>query len=371
MGPLHGQLTPEPNVRGTWCHGSPSRLTALHAPLVSVALLACAVLVGCRGPKPQREPAATVRGHIARVQADLRELRLRDTTGASWTVVLTGETRAFGEHGEALGLLDLFPQFEITATGAMQDSGILLAETISVTRAPNVVLSEPGEDDTLTALPLRIAGYARVFEHTVQYRISTVREGIPPQLVGTGFTTAQSADVGRFGRFRIEWYPARGDLTSLDADRLLVEVFSEDARDGTEINLVARTVSVDLPRAVYLYFPNRLLDPSATDCSRVYPVKRSLPQPIRAFDILSALVAGPSESEKEQGYATSLPNTARVAAIRIAGGIAYVDFASLDAAGSCRVVAIRAQIERTLLANLRASAVVISLRGEMRQALQP
>ena len=312
-----------------------------------------------------------VQGRIVSVPGNAREVLVRDSSGTPWTLFVSPETCISDEHHDTLALGDLLPEFEITAAGGLIGAGLVAAEAISVLRAPNIILGDPLDGDTVSALPLVIRGHARVFENTVLYRISALRGGASDRIVGKGFTTARSSDVGRFGPFRIEWYPERGDISSLDADRLLVEVFNRDARDISEINRVARTVLVNLPKPVYLYFPNRLLDPQALDCSKVYPVKRSFREPLRTLDILKALVAGPTESERAQGYATSIPETARVAYVQISGGVLYLDFVSLDAAGSCRIMAIRAQIERTLLANLPISAVVITVRGRSETALQP
>lgn len=85
----------------------------------------------------------------------------------------------------------------------------------------------PGE---IMPEPLLIEGQANVFENNVQYRVSD-QAG---QLIYTGFTTANSIDVGEFGSYEIEL-----DMSNEPSGSYLIEVYSESAQDGTEINMVS------------------------------------------------------------------------------------------------------------------------------------
>lgn len=78
--------------------------------------------------------------------------------------------------------------------------------------------------------PLLIQGQAMVFENTLNYRVSD-QAG---QLVYTGFTTANAIDVGEFGPYEIEL-----DMSNEPSGSYFIEVYSESAKDGTEINMVA------------------------------------------------------------------------------------------------------------------------------------
>lgn len=140
--------------------------------------------------------------------------------------------------------------------------------------------------------------------------------------------------------------------------------------------------------AALVHFPNQLLDPEAEDCRRVYPVVRSLPYPdasrptddtARASEVwtaralLDALLAGPADREQDAGYRTAIPEEAGVRSVSLGDGTLRVDFdrGMSVAAGSCRVRAIRAQVERTLVRLPGVRSVEIAVEGSVEEALQP
>src|SRR5688572_28867930 len=129
---------------------------------------------------------------------------------------------------------------------------------------------------------------------------------------------------------------------------------------------------------VDVYFPNSKLDPDHLDCSVVFPVRRAIRADAgvggEGRAALEALLKGPTEEEKEAGYFTSLPEGVALESFALAKAEARADFSSeLHAvAGSCRVLSIRAQVERTLEQFTEVSSVVISIDGgSPDEALQP
>ena len=142
------------------------------------------------------------------------------------------------------------------------------------------------------------------------------------------------------------------------------------------------------PEAALVHFPNRLLDPAAENCRRVYPVVRSIPgagTPPSAADaarasrvgtaraLLDALLAGPTDRERAAGYRTAIPEGVGVRSVSVRVGVLRVDFDEriATAAGSCLVRAIRAQIESTLGRLPGVSEVEIAVEGSAAEALQP
>lgn len=109
-------------------------------------------------------------------------------------------------------------------------------------------------------------------------------------------------------------------------------------------------------------------------CEAVWPVARAVePTPDPARAALARLLEGPTAAERDRGYLTNIPAGVAIRSLRIEGDTAYADFdATLDrAAGSCRVTAIRAQIEETLVQLPEVGEVVISVEGDVETALQP
>jgi len=136
-------------------------------------------------------------------------------------------------------------------------------------------------------------------------------------------------------------------------------------------------------RTLDVYFSNTTNDPGMSDCSRVYPVERVLQRLADneksalgefAYLVVNDLLKGPTDQEKASGFITSINDDSHVQSIIIEGGVAYVDFDSRfneGVAGSCRVEAIRSQVEKTLRQFSEVNEVVISVDGESDEILQP
>lgn len=118
-------------------------------------------------------------------------------------------------------------------------------------------------------------------------------------------------------------------------------------------------------------------DDSGNECTSAVSVSRSVPKSDGvARAALTELLKGPTQSEKNQGYTTSIPQNAGVTinGLRIENKTAYVDFndeLENNVAGSCRVTHIRTQIEKTLKQFATVENVVISIDGRTDDILQP
>jgi hypothetical protein len=123
------------------------------------------------------------------------------------------------------------------------------------------------------------------------------------------------------------------------------------------------------------FFGNSDLNHGSQDCTAVFPVARLADKTkSTAASALRELLAGPTEAEKIQGYVTSINPDVKVNFLTIANGTAQVDFdqqMDYQMGGSCRVSAIRAQIEQTLKQFSSVKNVIISVNGNVDEALQP
>ena len=131
----------------------------------------------------------------------------------------------------------------------------------------------------------------------------------------------------------------------------------------------------DGKQVVEVYFPNSALDPEHLDCSLVFPVRRAViddPE-LEGRAAVEALLAGPTEEEKAEGYFTPFPDGVTLETLTMQGATARADFSAelKQVAGSCRVLSIRAQIEETLMQFPEAATVIISVDGSVDEALQP
>jgi len=100
-----------------------------------------------------------------------------------------------------------------------------------------------------------------------------------------------------------------------------------------------------------------------------------VPETEKLADIaLVELLKGPTIKERQAGFYTSLPPEVSLNRLVIENGVASVDFNEAlerGVAGSCRVQAIRTQIEKTLQQFASIKDVVISINGRTEDILQP
>ncbi|MBU1916007.1 GerMN domain-containing protein, partial [Patescibacteria group bacterium] len=162
-----------------------------------------------------------------------------------------------------------------------------------------------------------------------------------------------------------------GDLGYLGDATLRIVYFG--AGGGIETRHIT-LVSSDLVE-VNIYLINSDLDPWQT-CEKVFPVKRQVTSNSNIYRVaIESLFSGPTKEEKDQGYETVLPTGVRLKSVGAdARGVVTADFdrqLERGVAGSCRVGAIRAQIETTLKQFPEVRAVVISIEGEKEGILQP
>ena len=106
---------------------------------------------------------------------------------------------------------------------------------------------------------------------------------------------------------------------------------------------------------------------------QIEAVQREFPVPTDEREtVLHKLLEGPTNEEKEQGYTTAISEEVTLNSFHSENGIAYADFSEeLDASGSATVTMIRDQIEKTLLQFEDIDEVVISIKGETEEILQP
>ncbi|MBS4012831.1 MAG: GerMN domain-containing protein [Bacteroidetes bacterium] len=126
--------------------------------------------------------------------------------------------------------------------------------------------------------------------------------------------------------------------------------------------------------AIKIFFNHSQLDPEFS-CDKVFAVERVIPKTQAiARAGLEQLLTGPSEIEKINGYFTSLNDGVEIQKLVIENGVAKVDFneqLEFQVGGSCRVRAIRAQIEETLKQFSTVDRVIVSIDGRTEDILQP
>lgn len=128
-------------------------------------------------------------------------------------------------------------------------------------------------------------------------------------------------------------------------------------------------------QTVKVFFNNIIFDPGLTDCSKVYPVNRTIkPTSAVARAALEELLKGLAVGESDLGYLSNLNSGIKIQKLTIQNGVAKVDFSAKleeQVGGSCRTAAIISQIKTTLKQFSTIQTVVISIDGRTEDILQP
>lgn len=237
------------------------------------------------------------------------------------------------------------------------------AEPSETRNEKNVTVSSPVEGSVIRENPVRVEGTARTFENNV---VLQVLDADGRQILQTS-TTARG-ELGQFNPWSEELW-----LTEWPGGHMTIRAIEHSARDGSIRSLASVRVENGLERReVTLHFPNSRNSPN--DCSRMYPVTHTVPNTIAMARLLAeALIAGPTDSEKGQGFSSQIPRGTRVSSVDLDGSTITIDFSPemQNIGGSCRVQAIRASIERTLMELPNVNRVRITAAGSEELALQP
>ena len=155
-----------------------------------------------------------------------------------------------------------------------------------------------------------------------------------------------------------------------------VLLFLNKESDNSKEIKIPVTLSQIETMKIKVYFNNNKLDPEFS-CNKVFPVEREIPKTESTGSAaLNELFKGPAQDEKNQGFFTSINDGVglKSLAIGMESGTAWADFneqLEYQVGGSCRVSAIRAQIEQTLKQFPTVKSVVISINGRTEDILQP
>jgi len=125
---------------------------------------------------------------------------------------------------------------------------------------------------------------------------------------------------------------------------------------------------------VKIFFGNIKEDPELLNCEKVYSVERLVFKNKAMIQALEELLKGPTLEEQEKGYLTNINSGVIINSLVVENNVAKVDFdeqLEYQVGGSCRVMAIRAQINGTLLQFSEIGDVIISINGRSEDILQP
>lgn len=313
-------------------------------------------------PEPTVPDAITIRGTImdpVDITPDTKVIKVQNYDDLSeWTVNLTP---AIDQNTSALRYSQT-----VSVSGHKTGEKTIDATSIAEESLPGVAVTKPAQNDNVD-FPLIVEGKGRAFENTIGI---IIKDSVGNTLAETS-TMVDAPNAGLFGNFHAEiTYNTPKTATGT------VEVFEASAKDGSRVNPVIVPIEfkqIEISE-VKVFFGSRVEDPDTLHCETVYSVVRRVEKTTAiAQAALSELIKGPTTNESLAGSLTNIPVGTKLNAIKIENGIATADFnATLDPhGGSCRVQAIRAQIEKTLLQFPTVKKVVITIDGKSTGILQP
>ena len=182
---------------------------------------------------------------------------------------------------------------------------------------------------------------------------------------------ANAPDAGQAGPFE---FHAFWDVLPKTATGTLT-VYEASARDGSSIHVVKVPIKfaphTSMTHKIF-YVPESALK---NDCSLTKSVAISMPGSARPAELTLNQLLGVDSSDTPAGLTTMIPDRTHLLSLSVTNGVATAIFDSgleRDGGGSCRVTAIRAQIEKTLMQFSSIKKVVISVQGKTPETtLQP
>lgn len=241
------------------------------------------------------------------------------------------------------------------------------------TQAESPIKVELPKSGDVVASPLEIKGEARgtwFFEAI----FPVVLVGSDEKTIAQGIATAKSDWMTE------NFVPFEAKL-EFSAPSVLDSylIFKKDNPSGlpendAEIKIPVQFETAGETRTIKVYFNNDKMDPEFS-CNKVFAVERIINKTSAiARASLEELLKGVIETEKEDGFSTSINDGVEVQELVISNGTARVDFSDqieYQVGGSCRVSAIRAQITETLKQFPTVQNVIISINGRTEDILQP
>ncbi|MCK9212577.1 MAG: Gmad2 immunoglobulin-like domain-containing protein [Ignavibacteriaceae bacterium] len=235
----------------------------------------------------------------------------------------------------------------------------------------SVVLTQPKSAAEPLLNGVGFYGTSTAFENVLSWNVKQA-DG---KIVASGNAYVHSPDSGQPGAYEVAVFY---DVVPKTASGTL-NVFEASAKDGSPIHAVK--IPVMLPtstESVTVFWNNTKKDPNLMDCSKVYPVKHTVVAGIYGADgnawaiAMHELLKGPTNWEKSQGYITNVPQGVPDPELELPDVLNFNESLERAVGGSCRVTAIRAQINETWK-RAQGSLVdpIISINGRTEDILQP
>lgn len=232
----------------------------------------------------------------------------------------------------------------------------------SISGQGSIILTSP-KNGNLVDSPILVTGQARAFENqfTIQLQDATGRVVYQTGVMSDG------GGNGQWGNFML-YIPVPVEA----GQDFKVEALEYSMKgDGTlsgygSADVKLKSTATSIVNVAFV---------TSTDCvtTKMFPRTIIKTQSVGLVSLFE-LLKGPTSVEKIKGATDLIPRETKLNSLHLSGTTAYADFNyALDAGvgGSCRVQAIRAEIENTLKQFSTIKNVVISINSKTEDILQP
>jgi hypothetical protein len=286
------------------------------------------------------EATVSLIGVIRSIDPTSGQMELETVSGLIEEVSITPEAIISLNIEEGKTILDLTVNSLAEMFGTRDPSTLIInARTIRMEDVTKVKIVAPATGATVTS-PLIVDGFTKTNDQNVYWRIKDQNNAT--QLSGFSAVIGEGEN---YTPFRLEIY-----LPALDANNFTLEVFSKQG--SVEVGLVALPLNLlSIKKSEFeIFLSNNYLNTNKA-CNAVFPVKRTVAETSAVGRAsLIELLNGPTDSERYEGFRSSLPYNTTISSFVISGGIATVtvskDFNSLS---TCEKQRATEQIKQTLL----------------------
>lgn len=312
----------------------------------------------------------TLSGEVIEVMASANIITIRDASGEGVNIAIVKETKLTDEKGNRSSIDLLYKGSTIEVRGEVTAADAMVAGEIRIINTPSLVITAPTGHEPVTS-PLHIAGLATgswYFEATFPVTITDAEHRSLGQHYVTATEDWMSESLVPFTT-ELEFAKPKTKTGYLVFKNANPSGLPENER-AFEMPLTFEADTIP----VKVFFNNSKLDPAFL-CDKVFPTVRTIPWTAGiGHAAITELLKGPTEVEKGMDYFTNISPNVRINSLTVESGVAKIDLSEeLDRniGGSCRVIAIRAQITETLKQFPTVQQVIISINGRTEDILQP
>lgn len=301
-------------------------------------------------------------GEVIALLAGNIDIELNEAESVS--VFIYPKTKIIGLDGNSIDYGSIRPGFKVRASTVTDKENTVYAKEVRILEEPAVIMTAP-VNGSVIGQQIKISGQARVYKDKLNFILKDYSD----KILAEGSFEAGNYSQGKYGSFKLE-VPVKRSGTQKGILEISYPEPGSDTPKKLNIPLSFQEFS---KREVKIYFS--LNRGNNTDCSKVEEVIRVVSNdPKIAALAIQELLKGPYLAEKRSGFVTNINEGVKLNKLTIVKGVARADFSKeLDknVAGSCRVIAIRSQIESTLKQFQTVKSVVISVDGRTEDILQP